>query len=376
MKKGLEKLWLFDLCNPKQWKTLSMSKLKDSGYPVYGANGKIGFYDEYNHKKPTILVTCRGATCGQVHICEPYSYVTGNAMALDDLDANKVDIKYFFHRLKSRGFSDVISGTAQPQITRSNLEYVHFFLPSLEKQKRIAAILDKADAICRKREKAIELADGFLKSVFLDMFGDPVTNQKRWPERKLSEISEIKSGVTKGRKFNGKKTSFVPYMRVANVQDGFINLDDISDIEVLESDVDKYKLCSGDLLLTEGGDPDKLGRGAVWEGKIDPCIHQNHIFRVRTKKEVVLPEYLSMQIGSNRGKRYFLRSAKQTTGVASINITQLKNYIALVPPMDIQERFYFIEKKFKDFRRKLLQEKHNSDNLFNSLSQRAFRGDL
>ena len=211
--------------------------------------------------------------------------------------------------------------------------------PPLPEQKRIAVILDKADDIRRNRLQTIKLVDEFLRATFVDIFGDPVTNPKEWPERRLDEVSEIVSGVTKGKKFNGKKTVLVPYMRVANVQYGNIDTSDVQKIEALETDIEKYCLKEGDILLTEGGDPDKLGRGAVWKGEIEPCIHQNHIFRVRAFKDCLLPEYLSALIGSERGKRYFLKAAKQTTGIASINKTQLRNFPVLVPPKEVQKRY-------------------------------------
>ncbi len=257
----------------------------------------------------------------------------------------------------------------------AQVDLIEIPIPPLSEQKRIAAILDKADAIRKKRQQAIKLANEFFRSSFLDMFGDPVLNPRGWPQFRLDEISEIASGVTKGKKFNGK-TIFVPYMRVANVQDGYIECDNVQKIEVLETDVEKYRLEKGDILLTEGGDPDKLGRGAVWYGKIDPCIHQNHIFRVRLNKEKVLPEYLSALIGSSRGKRYFLQAAKQTTGVASINKTQLSAFPAIVPPLKLQQKFLEVIKKTRAF---LVNEKKGqllNDGLFNSISQRALTGSL
>lgn len=119
----MEKVKLTDICRPKQWKTISTAQLKESGYPVYGANGKIGFYNEYTHEFPTLLITCRGATCGTVNISEPKSYVNGNAMALDNLSKD-YDLKFLYHYFGQRGFNDVISGSAQPQITRENLSKV------------------------------------------------------------------------------------------------------------------------------------------------------------------------------------------------------------------------------------------------------------
>lgn len=178
------------ICRPKQWKTISSSNLINHGFPVYGANGQIGFYSEYTHENPTLMITCRGATCGSLNISVPKSYINGNAMALDSLDTEKVDIMFLYYFLKQRGFQDVISGSAQPQITGQGLNKIEVPLPPLEEQKRIAAILDKADAIRQKRQQAIALADDFLRSVFLDMFGNPFTNPKGFPQGTIRDLVE------------------------------------------------------------------------------------------------------------------------------------------------------------------------------------------
>ena len=97
--KGWISCSIFDLCTPKQWKTIPTDALLDNGYVVYGANGIIGKYDQYTHEQPTVMITCRGATCGNVHISQPFSYINGNAMALDNLCI--VDLKYIFYYLKA-----------------------------------------------------------------------------------------------------------------------------------------------------------------------------------------------------------------------------------------------------------------------------------
>ncbi len=118
--------------------------MTENGYPVvYGANGKIGFYSSYTHQKPTLLIGCSGS-CGSVHRTEPYSYANGNAMALDDLNQDRADIRYLYHLFLRRGFRDVITGTSQPQIIQQHIRGVEISLPPLEEQRRIAAILDKA----------------------------------------------------------------------------------------------------------------------------------------------------------------------------------------------------------------------------------------
>lgn len=248
--------------------------------------------------------------------------------------------------------------------------------PPLPEQRRIAAILDEADALRRKRREALGLLDELLRSTFLEMFGDPVTNPRGWPVVRLDAAADIASGVTKGRELNGRATVTVPYMRVANVQDGFIRLDNVNDIEVLPEDVERYRLLPGDLLLTEGGDPDKLGRGAVWYGEIDPCIHQNHIFRVRCDTSKLLPEFGSTILGSDLGKRYFARSAKQTTGIASINMTQLRGAPVLLPPLTEQRRWEAYVAAHRDQVAARQRQGDEADHLFNALLHAAFTGDL
>jgi type I restriction enzyme S subunit len=270
-----------------------------------------------------------------------------------------------------------MTGTAgQKRVPVDFLKKYKIPLPPLTEQKRIAAILDKADAVRKKRQKSIRLLDEFLQSVFLEMFGDPVKNEKGWEAKSLEELSSIISGVTKGRKLVGNEIITLPYLRVANVQDGYIDIKDIKTIEVYAYEQSKYQLIDGDLLLTEGGDPDKLGRGSVWHNEIQNCIHQNHIFRVRTNKKILNPEYLSKLIGSLYGKNYFLRSAKQTTGIATINSRQLKCFPVLLPPLSLQNQFARIVEETEQQRQLFEKSLTEMDNYFNSLMQKAFRGEL
>jgi type I restriction enzyme S subunit len=277
-----------------------------------------------------------------------------------------------------RFFGTMAAGSSgsMPKISGAKLREMRIPIPPISEQRRIAAILDEADLLRRKRREALGLLDELLRSAFLEMFGDPVTNPRGWPTLRLDEVSDIASGVTKGRKLDGRQTVTVPYMRVANVQDGHIRMDDVKEVEVLPDDVERYRLQVGDVLLTEGGDPDKLGRGAVWYGQIDPCIHQNHIFRVRCDREKVLPEYVSRMLGSDLGKRYFARAAKQTTGIASINMTQLRGAPVLLAPIDCQHRWDdFVREHRREVERAEVRGRE-VDAMFSSLLHRAFTGAL
>jgi type I restriction enzyme S subunit len=142
---GWEKPPLLELCSAKQWPTISGSQLESSGFPVYGANGQIGYYSKYNHEHPTVLVTCRGATCGTINICPPKCYVTGNAMALDDPDPKRITLRYLEWILRIRGMNDVICGAAQPQITRTGMSPITIPLPPLPLQQKFTAIVESIE---------------------------------------------------------------------------------------------------------------------------------------------------------------------------------------------------------------------------------------
>jgi type I restriction enzyme S subunit len=208
------------------------------------------------------------------------------------------------------------------------------------------------------------------------MFGLNNSAFKKWKLEPLSANTEIVSGVTKGKKYGYSILRAVPYMRVANVQDGHLNLSEIKTIEVTEFEIRRYKLNKGDLLLTEGGDPDKLGRGAVWNDEINECIHQNHIFRVRVKDTSINPVFLSALMASKYGKSYFLKAAKQTTGIASINSTQLKAFPLIKPPVALQDQFASIVTKVESLKSKYTQSLTELETLYSSLSQRAFKDEL
>jgi len=149
---------LVDICNPKQWPTISSKQLQDHGYPVFGANGLIGFFDSFNHPDPTVLVTCREASCGTINISPPNCYVTGNSMAMDNPNPDLLTTEYLAWVLRLRGMNDVISGSAQPQITRQGLEAVTIPVPSIEAQHDFAnelSAVTRLDATSRLSESSI-----------------------------------------------------------------------------------------------------------------------------------------------------------------------------------------------------------------------------
>lgn len=159
---------------------------------------------------------------------------------------------------------------------------------------------------------------------------------KGWVKVSLDQLAEVRTGVAKG-KTGLKDPITVPYLRVANVQDGRIDLSEIKEIEIEREKLERYSLKYGDVLMNEGGDFDKLGRGDVWLNQIEPCLHQNHVFAVRPQQEKLNSFYLAALAASYYGKKYFLSCAKRSTNLASINSSQIKEFPVLVPPISEQQ---------------------------------------
>ena len=245
----------------------------------------------------------------------------------------------------------------------------------MEEQKRIAAILDKADAIRRKREQAIQLADEFLRSLFLDMFGDPVRNPKGWPVLHISDLGNVTSGlqVTQKRASNALE---LPYLRVANVFRDRLNLKEIKTLRATREEVTRASLSRNDLLVVEGhGNRDEIGRCAVWTGSISPCLHQNHLIRIRLKTEAD-PNFVSAVLNSASGRKQFFVHGKTTSGLNTISTTNVKSVRVISPPYRLQRCFAEIKKRLQQNLRREDDASQIAANLSASLTKQAFQVEL
>jgi len=228
----------------------------------------------------------------------------------------------------------------QSAVQRDKLLDLVLPLPPLIEQKRIATILARKIGAVEQVQAAAtaqlmaakELPAAYLRTIFDSL------EARSWPKRPLKEVSHIGAGITLGRDVRDAETCRVPYLRVANVKDGHLDLSDVYEIEATHQEITRCQLRFGDLLLTEGGDPDKLGRGTFWGDQLPQCLHQNHIFRVRFDLTAFSPAFLAAQVGSSYGKAYFLAHAKQTTGIATINQKVLGDFPLMTPPLAEQHR--------------------------------------
>jgi type I restriction enzyme, S subunit len=298
-------------------------------------------------------------------------------------NADRLDKSFLGYFCRTPAFREQVTsrGTTNYAAIRPNhvLGYT-VPLPPREEQKRIVARIDRllakvreATAIRRRSEREAELLFGsFCHDLFSRRFRQ---NVETIP---LGEIAEIRSGVTLGRDIDGP-TLDLAYLRVANVQDGFLDLSSMKHVSIRLDERDKWALHTGDLLLTEGGDWDKLGRGTVWQSEIADCIHQNHIFRVRLNHEYD-PYYVLSLTRSPYGKEYFQGASKQTTNLASINQRQLKEFPVFRLPLLEQKRVVAelssLDAKIGILRKTLSRTSSELDAMLPSVLDRAFKGAL
>ena len=258
-----------------------------------------------------------------------------------------------------QGLNDVLllawakQGATVESIEHSYLAETAVPLPPLIEQNAITTFLDretaKIDALIAEQEKLLALlaekrqatishavTRGLDPNAPMKDSGIPWLGQvpAHWEVVRLKFVASVQTGIAKGKDVAGKNTVEVPYLRVANVQDGFLKLDDIATIEVEPEQVERYRLLDGDVMMNEGGDFDKLGRGAIWNGEIEDCIHQNHVFAVRPNG--VRPAWLNQITSSQYAQFYFMGRSKQSTNLASISSTNIMELPVVLPPDDEQ----------------------------------------
>jgi len=273
---------------------------------------------------------------------------------------HEADDNYIYYSLKLQepSLKSKTAGSGIPHVDKEALFNLEVFLPEKSHQSTIATILSTIDQAIEKTERLIAKYERIKTGLMQDLLTRGIDEQGRirseethafkdsalgrvpveWEINTLQVMAEISSGVTLGKKHEGKNTILLPYLRVANVQDGFLDLNQVTEIRVPKHEVSKYELQLGDVLMNEGGDFDKLGRGTVWENQIPKCLHQNHVFKVRCNQQKLNPYYLALYSESPFGKKFFVLNSKQSTNLASINSTQLKKYPIPTPQPAEQKR--------------------------------------
>ena len=321
---------------PAQNKIKQKDYLHKGAYPVIDQGHELigGYTDD-----PSKLVRCRLPVIVFGDHTKAVKYITFSfAAGADGIKvlevAEGIDPRFLFYATKYLTYKIENKGYARHY---QFVEKKGVSIPELPEQQRIVARIeelfsqiDDAEATLQKAKAQLAVyRQVAISSAF------PSLPEDEWV--RLDCIAEIAGGITKGRDLSGQRTIELPYLRVANVQNGYLDLSVMKTIELKESEKVRYLLKEGDVLYTEGGDRDKLGRGTVWRGEIPECVHQNHIFKARLQRDKALPEYVAYWSMSTFARNYFYEKGKQSVNLASINKTVLSALKLPIPSMGEQK---------------------------------------
>ncbi|CAG1005901.1 MAG: restriction endonuclease subunit S [Candidatus Methanoperedens sp.] len=317
------------------------------------------------------------ATLGAMGILE-ISAATNQAIAGIIPNNSLIDTKYLYHCLRSEKNNILAkkSHATQDNINLTILRNHEFPLPPLPTQKKIAAVLEKAEKLREWRKDADGLTDRFLKSMFLEIFGDPASNPKGWIvsnlEKELSD--DTQNGLYKPATNYGNG---VPILRIDSFYDGQIsNIEKLKRLKCTKEEIKKFKLQIGDILINRVNSLEYLGKCGLVKFLIEDTVYESNMMRIRPKPEKLNPTFLATFLCTQYIKNQILGCAKKAVNQASINQKDVNSFKILVPPLPLQQKFASIAQQVEEVRAHQIRSRHHIENLFNVLMQRAFSGEL
>ena len=348
----------------------SETKTDDFSVPIY-SNGEAnsGLYGYTNFSRvnvPSITVSARG-TIGYTTIRhEPFVPIVRLITLVPKTDV--IDINYLYYATQNYKF--VNNGTSIPQLTVPMLKRYSFPLPSMEQQKKIADEFDKVTVLIDKRKRQLEKFDELVKSRFIEMFGDPVVNPKSW---ETAPLSTLIINANNGMARRGKDEDGSIVLRLVELQNGFIDYSTPNRICLNETEKKRYELVDNDFLFARvNGNPDYVGRCAVFKSIDEPVFHNDHIIRVHFDETKINGFFMSVLLNSDYGKRQMREQIKTSAGQYTISQDGIGAIMAILPPLELQEQFAAFVKQVDKSKFEIKQSLEKLELLKKSLMQKYF----
>lgn len=373
MKAAWPELTLRDVCELKYGKSLPAAKRSGGGFGVFGSNGEVGRHDQALTSGTTIVVGRKGSY-GEVTYSVDPCWPIDTTYYVDET-ATDADLRWLYYQLRALPLTELNRAAAVPGLNRDDAYSQRVLVPPVKEQRRIAAILDLADALREKRRHALAKLDDLTQAIFVDMFGDPAL-----PSKGLQELSmEFRYGTSGKSAEEG-----LPALRIPNVVGGAVTYHEIKRVPATDSELERLRLDDGDLLFVRSnGNPDYVGRCAVFfqdvavtAGFDEAIIYASYLIRARLDQAQVLPVFVSAYLGGPAGRRALRSRCKTSAGQYNLNTKGLGSVPVPVPRMEAQREFADRVRAIRDRAMAGEAQLHRLDALFASLQQRAFRGEL
>lgn len=364
MKQGWEIKRIKDICY-KESSNIAQNKIVklDGGYPVYGASGFIQNVDFYQRDTSYIGVVKDGSGVGRVNIYPAFSSLLGTLQYI--LPKDGFHINYVAYALKSLNLAKYASGAAIPHIYFKDYGEETIPVPPLPVQEQIVSELDLLSGIIEKKREQLKELDALAQSIFYDMFGDPITNEKGWEVKKLGEVCESELGKTLDSKRNTGE--LYPYLCTINIQWGYCDLGVIKELRMEREELERYSVKKGDLLICEGGD---TGRSAIWN-KEESIYYQNSLHRVRFKNGMMLPIFCQYLMWTLKNMGEINKYSKGQT-IQHLVKSALLSIKAILPPLPLQHQFASKIEAIERQKELIKQSISETETLFNARMQEHF----
>lgn len=368
---------LGDVCEIYQPQTISTKQLIENGkYSVYGANGIIGNYDKYNHEESEVLLTCRGATCGSVNISEPFSWINGNAMVIHPKSTD-ISKQFLTFILCSLDYSLIITGAAQPQITRQTLSPTLIPVPPLEEQKRIVKILDEKiaqlETIKTNAQTNLQNAKDLFQSQLTRAFSNTT-----WEKKRLGNCGTFKNGMNFAATERGYT---IRSLGVGDFKDRYSidNTETLSEISLKAAPSEDYLLHDGDIVFVRSnGNKELVGRCLLVYPKDIPTTYSGFCIRFRKDFDLLDADFLLHFMKAESSRK--ILNGKEGANISNLNQKILSDFEVPLPPLPEQKHivkeFNTLSEKVRQLQEIYTKQIANCDELKQAYLQKAFEGEL
>lgn len=358
------------ICEFKYGDSLQEARRNGGNVPVFGSNGIVGWHDKTVSGGPTIIIGRKGSI-GEVHLSKVACWPIDTTYYVETTKVPS-DLTWLYYMLSAMDLPKLNKSAAVPGLNRNDAYEQKLPIPPLAEQQRIADILSRADRLRRLRRFALEMSDGYLQAVFLEMFGDPVTTKPI----KLGEVlrENPKNGLYLSSEFYGKGN---PIIRINNFYNGMLNSSvGFKRVQASSRQVNEFSVQNGEVLVNRVNSLEYLGKCALVQGLTETTLFESNMMRVRVDESRITPLYLARYLSSQHAKQQVLQRARNAVNQASINQTDLKSIVIPLPPIGTQLEFGIIAGKYDRLRAQQREALRQAEHLFQALLQAAFRGEM